>query len=203
MAKNTKRNDPSAAANEFSEPIIIPFQGMIKTANGNSAPYTFLGSSDQPTLQDLMFEGFTRQVEKLFRLARYHGLDVSNSAHCIVLALRVALDHHPGFKVVYDDDSARTFYRLYGFTPVYPLKGKKPKVFSETDHGWPRFSKLLTPELLAMLMPRGRKRILTIEEICEAFVVAADEKMKLRTNQLTRNQRTATLVRRVTKGRNL
>jgi hypothetical protein len=202
-----KAKTPSALTDEFNEPIVVPFRGMFKSPDGTPSPPSLLGRafglppSDEPTVNDLVFDGLLRRFAKLLRLAQHHNIDDLSGPGGLHLALRIAMDYHPGFKLVYDDPMARLFHRLHGFTPIYPLKGNAPQELSGTDRGWPHISKILIPETLAMLIPRDRKSKLTDRELCELFVVAADEEMKKRKNLLTKNQRTATLVRRLTKGR--
>ena len=201
--KKPKAKAASAMSDEFNEPIVVPFRGMFKDPAGKSTPPTMLGSpvGDEPTVEDLLRDGESRRLEKLQRLADHYGIDRSGAAGWgLYLALRIATEHHPGFKVVYDDWQARQFHRLHGFTPLYDLKGKRPKKLPE-EYGWASISKFLQPEFLASLISRNRKSNLTDEQICEGLVIAADEEMKLRRNHLEKARRTATLIRRLTEGR--
>jgi hypothetical protein len=201
--KKAKVKSASAGADEFNEPIVVSFRGMFKDPAGKSTPLAMQGSftGDEPTVDDLLRDSRSKQIEKLTRLADHYGLDRSGpEGWGLHLALRIATEHHPGFRVVYDDWPARLFFRLYGFTPLYPLKGKDPKIIRSNECGWARLSKILQPEMLAMLVKLFKKKDMTNEQICEMFVLTADEKMKQRKNLLERKRRTATLIRRLTEG---
>jgi hypothetical protein len=201
--KKPKAKAASAMPDEFNEPIVVPFRGMFKDPAGKPTPPTMLESpaGDEPTVEDLLRDGESRRLEKLQRLADHYGIDRSGAAGWgLHLALRIATEHHPAFKVVYDDWQARYYHRLHGFTPLYELKGKSPKKISE-EYGWVSKSKLLQPEVLAMLISRNRISNKTDEQLCEGLVVAADKEMQLRKNRLEKNRRTATLIRRLTEGR--
>jgi hypothetical protein len=204
--------DPhKAIADEFDEPIVVPFRGMFKVAAdepSSDAP-TAEGlwrpspdaptAADAPTAEELRRDGTVRQLEKLKRLGDRYGIDLNDPDGWQLLALRIAHYYHPGFKLVYDDWKAYYFHSLWGFTPCFPLKGKSPKPI-ESEYNWTTVSKLLQPEFLALLV-NGRHSKRSDERICEILVVAADEKMKMRKNQLEKAKRTATLVRRLSEGR--
>ena len=203
--KKPKAKTASAMSEEFNEPIVVPFRGMFKDPAGKSTPPTMLGSpvGDEPTVEDLLRDGESRRLEKLQRLADHYGINRSGAAGWgLYLALRIATEHHPGFKVVYDDWQARLFHRLHGFTPLFEVKGKKPKKISDSDLSWASVSKFLQPEVLALLVGRDRKSNLTDKQICEKLVIAADKTMGKRMNQLQKRRRTATLIRRLSEGRN-
>jgi hypothetical protein len=191
----TKRTKPPTS-DEFSEAIVVPFRGMPRDPTSDP-------SGKAPSVEDLMRDAAARQIEKLNRLAVYHGIDMSSPYGWPLLALQLANSSHPGFRLVYDDWQARYFHSLYGFTPLFPLKARSPGAISRSAKGWRSASKLLRPEFLALMVHRARNCNLSDEKICEIIVKSADEEMKLRKNQPERMRRTATLVRRLSKGRKL
>lgn len=200
--KKPKAKAASAMPDEFNEPITVPFRGMFKDSTKESIPPPKDSIGNELTMEDLIHDSGSRRIEKLLRLADHYGIDRSGPAGWgLHLALLIAMEHHPGFEVVYDDWKARIFHRLYGFTPLYELKGKSPKRIFDKELGWASASKHFQPEFLAMLISRNRISKKTDEQICEELVIAADEEMKLRTNHLEKRRRTATLVRRLTEGR--
>jgi hypothetical protein len=195
---------PKAIADEFNEPIVVPFRGMFKAAGHEPFQSMFAvaadePSSDAPTAEELLRDGAERQLEKLKRLGDHFGIDLSASDGWQLLALRIANYYHPGFKLVYDDWQAYYFQSLWGFTPCFPLKGKSPKRIG-SEYNWTTVSKLLQPECLALLV-NGRHSKRSDERICEHLVVSADEKMKIRKNRPEKARRTATLIRRLSDGR--
>lgn len=204
MGKKPKDKAITATPDEFSEPIVVPFRGMFKNPDGTPDPLPLLGPdhpSDKPTVEELLRDGASRQIEKLLRLADHYGIDQSVPDWGLYLALRVAIDHHPGFRLVYDDEQARIFHSLYGFTPVFELKGKPPRRTNFAQTGWAALSKLLQPEFLAMLVSPNRKSRLSDLEICEHLVKAADPEMQKTKNKREADSHAATLNRRLTEGR--
>jgi hypothetical protein len=191
-AKGTKPQ----ICDEFSEPIVVPFRGMFRDPATDP-------SWEAPSVEDLMRDAAARQIEKLNRLAACLGIDLSGPYGWPLLALRIANECHPGFKLVYDDWQARYFHSLHGFTPLFPLKGKSPRVISSVASEWQSVSKLLQPEFLALLVHGTKHGKLSDEKICEILVKAFDPNMTLRKNQVEKRERTATLVRRLSEGRKL
>jgi hypothetical protein len=203
--KKRKAKIGAAVAVELTNPIIVPFRGMLKEHRGEPTSTTMLGDPiwTQVTAENLIREGAIKQMEKLLRLADLYGIDRSGPAGWgFYLALRIATGHLSGFRVVYDDWQARQFYRLHGWTPVYPLRGKSPRSIRNMEYGWAWTSKFLQPEMLAMLFSADRKaKHTTAKEFCEAIVIAADDEMKKRKNRREKESRIATLIRRLTEGR--
>jgi hypothetical protein len=200
MGEKPNTKGASATPDEFNEPIIVPFRGMPKNPDGTSNQTSRLlpdPPGDDPSDEDLCRDGASRQIEKLLRLAEHYGIDQSLANWGLHLALRIAVDHHPGFRLVYDDELARMFYRLHGFTPIFDLKGKPPRRIKPGENGWAAVSKLLTPELLSFF---GSSK-LTDREICEVLVKATDSEMAKRKNKRVADSRAATLNRRLTEGR--
>ena len=197
--------DPhKAIADEFDEPIVVPFRGMFKAAGHEPFRSMFAVAADEPsaaapTSEELWRDGAVRQLEKLKRLGDRYGIDLSAPDGWQLLALRIASYYRPGFKLVYDDWQAYYFQSLWGFTPCFPLKGKSSKPIG-SEYNWTTVSKLLQPETLALLV-NGRHSNHSDEKICEMLVMAADEKMQKRTNRPEKAKRTATLVRRLSEGR--
>jgi hypothetical protein len=204
MAKKSSRKiEPPEVADEFSEPITIPFRGMFHDpATGIPGRGMFGQPSTSVSAQDLMRDAAARQVQKLHKLGAKYGCDLTTIDGWQQLCLRIASDYHPGFKVECDDWQVRYFHMLYGFTPMFPLKGNCPRTIPHSQKGWPAASKLLQPELLALMIGTERQIELSEERICEAFVESADDQMKKRMYQSEKSQRTATLVRRLSEGRN-
>ena len=197
--------DDKLIADEFDEPIVVPFRGMYRVA-ADDPPFRSMFAvaaddppADSPTAEELRRDGYERQLEKLKRLGDRYGIDLNDPDGWPLLALRIAHYYHPGFRLVYDDWKAYCFHSLWGFTPCFPLKGKSPKQIG-SEYNWTTVSKLLTPECLALLV-HGRHSKRSDKKICELLVVAADEKMKIRKNQPEKKERTATLVRRLSEGR--
>ena len=151
----------------------------------------------------MLSDAAVRQLDKLLRLADHLKIDRGRPDWGVSLALRIAADHHPGFRIVYDDAAARMFHRLHGSTPLFPLKGKPPKPIGSDARGWAAINKMLPPEFLAMLIaPSGeRQSKLSDLEICEALVKAADPEMKKRPRAKEMDSRAATLNRKLTEGR--
>ncbi|MGO9768999.1 MAG: hypothetical protein ACLPSW_05475 [Roseiarcus sp.] len=200
MGEKPNTKGISATPDEFNEPIVVPFRGMPKNPDGTSNQTSLLlpdPPGNDPSNEDLCRDGVSRQIEKLLRLGEHYGIDQSLPNWGLHLALRIAVDHHPGFRIVYDDELARMFYRLHGFTPIFDLKGKPPSRITPGEKGWAALSKLLTPEILSFF---GSSKF-TDREICEALVKAADPKMAMRKNKRVADSRAATLNRRLTEGR--
>lgn len=200
MGEKPNTKCASATPDEFNDPIVVPFRGMPKNPDGTSNQTSLLfpdPPDNEPTVDDLLRDGASRQIEKLLRLAEHYGIDQSLPNWGLHLALRIAVDHHAGFRLVYDDELARMFYRLHGFTPIFDLKGKPQSRIRPGEKGWAAASKLLTPELLSFF--GGSK--LTDREICEVLVKAANSEMAKRKNKRVANSRAATLNRRLTEGR--
>jgi hypothetical protein len=202
-AGTVAKKPQTKASGELNETIVVPFMGMFKDPAGKPTPHTMSGNApgDEPSVDDLLRVAASAQLEKLRRLADHYGIDRSGpEGWGLQLALQIAIEHHPGFEVVYDDWRARLFHSLHGFTPLFELKGKKPKKISDSK-SWASVSKFLQPEVLALLVSRDRKSNLTDEQICEKLVIGADKTMGKRMNQLQKRQRTATLIRRLSEGR--
>lgn len=179
---------------DFEQPIVVPFRGMP----GRTEP-TLLGPDQPiqaPSVEDLVREASAARMAKLLSLADRLGFDLKRPEAGLFLALRIATDYHPGFRVVYDEANARTFHKLFGFTPIHELKGRPPRLAKPDDN----ILKLLEPEFLAMLIPRPSTKKTDLE-ICEDFVKAADPEMGKRKNAKEMDRRAATLNRKLTEGR--
>src|SRR5271170_2565030 len=74
--------DDKLIADEFDEPIVVPFRGMYTVA-ADDPP------SDSPTAEELRRDGYERQLEKLKRLGDRYGIDLNDPDGWPLLALRI------------------------------------------------------------------------------------------------------------------
>ena len=184
--KGTETGVPSDA---LEEPIVVPFRG-----------------ADEGACKQWASDVATARIAKLKLIAERYGINIDDPNAGLELALRIAIDNHPGFRIVYDDWQARTFHRLFGDTPFCPLKGRGPEhIGNRKIWGKDEFLDLLEPELLALLIApaENRENKATDSKICETFVKAADPVMEKLKHGRERDSRTATLIRRLTKGRSI
>lgn len=206
MNKRQKGAASSVPSDPIDEPIVVPFRGigwkfpsLLDGASPDAPPV-----ADEAAMKLLADDVVSARLAKLAGLAKRYGINLDAPGAGLELALRIAIDHHPGFKIVYDDVKARTFHRLHGFTPFHPLKGKAPKQIGNLKKWeWGEFSELLEPEFLSLLIaPAGDcQNKVPDREICENFVNAADPEMEKRKNARTADSRAATLNRRLSEGR--
>jgi hypothetical protein len=165
-------------------------------------PFRGMNIFDQPILV-----GGPERIEKLYRLAKHYGIRLdSNPGWGEQLAFCLAIDFHPGFKLVYDDWHVRAFKTLYGFTPLLPMKeGDKPR-HRRKGTGW---APELSPEVFATFVDwlkagfkiKGKK--FTDRKACELAAVSFDSSLEKRDQQGEKKRRVDLLIRRLSKGRQL
>ncbi len=204
--KRQKDTKTSAPLDALDEPVVVPFRG-----DGWKYPSLLDGDppdaqpvADERAIEQLASDVATARIAKLRLLAERYGINIDDPNAGLELALRIAIDHHPGFKVVYDDWQARMVHRLHGATPFHPLRGAAPKqIENKKNRGEDKSSDFFEPELLAIMIPpkENRKSKKADRELCEAFVKAADPEMNKRKNAKIADSRAETLNRRLTEGR--
>ena len=191
MDEDAKSKTPSALTDEFDERIVVPFRGSSNTRTEPLVRPRYLDALLDSLLamsqrsMIFVFDGLFRQFAKLLRLAQHHNSTnypvlvgctwpcASPSITTLVLSLCMMIRWRDCF-------IASWFHA--------DLSPQRECTAGTQWHGrgWPHISKILIPETLAMLIPRDRKSKLTDRELCELFVVAADEEMKKRKDLLTK-----------------
>src|SRR5271169_4035460 len=87
--------DDKLIADEFDEPIVVPFRGMYRVA-ADDPPFRSMFAvaaddppADSPTAEELRRDGYERQLEMLKRLGDRYGIDLNDPDGWPLLALRI------------------------------------------------------------------------------------------------------------------
>src|SRR5205807_1040766 len=116
----------------------------------------------------------------------------------------LACDLHPGFELIYDHWYATVFKALHGFTPLFQTKEGENPPHRPKGTGW---APMFVPEAVAlyvdlirgMAISKGKK--ITDKKCCELIALSVDSNLVRPARKLEKEQKIATLVRRLSEGR--
>jgi hypothetical protein len=173
---------------ELGEPLKIPFQDIRPAYLEDPEGFA-------KKLNELCF---LESVKKLVAVADHYGIKDQDPAQwAFGLALCLARDLHPGFRVVYSGWQAEAFKVAHdGFTPFFTtVEGDgRPK-----GTGW---APLLMPEIVALLVDTFKPVTkLTDEKIVEILAVSFEPQLAKPSKKLEKQKKVATLLKRLSVGR--